>query len=395
MINITKKEDCCGCTACYSICPLKAISMKSDNEGFMYPHIDSNKCTNCGLCDKVCPIINVKSETVFPQKAYIVQHKNSSVRSESTSGGAFTAIAEYVISKDGIVFGAGFNEDFIVIHQYAETVEELGKFRNSKYVQSEVRESYSQVKKFLDDGKLVCFSGTPCQIEGLISYLRKPYDNLITVDVVCHAIPSPLVWSKYKQLRARNRKIQSALFRDKQMYGYNYSQISMSFEDETIHNGVESDPYLRAFFHDISDRPSCYSCRFKKRYRVSDITLWDCFDVYKFSKEFDDNKGTTRALIHTEKGRNIFESIKENCKLCEINADDAVAGVREISASVKCNPVREQFFADINSMSPENFFCKYFPDTVKVKAERFTRRLCNKLGIYSAAKKLYVKIIKK
>lgn len=395
MINITEKPKCCGCAGCVNICAVKAITMKADHEGFLYPHVDEEKCTQCGLCDSVCPVINVKPETVIEQAAFLIQHNDLDIRKESTSGGAFTAIAKNVLDKSGVVFGAGFNDDFVVVHQMVETIDGLKKFRNSKYVQSEIGETFTIAKHFLNEGRLVLFSGTPCQIEGLLQYLRKPFDNLITVDFVCRAVPSPLVWEKYKKMRSKNRTIQSALFRDKNPYGYNYSQISMKFKDENIYFGVESDPYLRAFFDNISDRPSCYECRFKKRYRTSDITLWDCYNVHKFSKDFDEDGGTTRALVHSQKGKDIISAISGTCNILAIGPDDAVEGVYEIGKSTDYNPKHVAFFEDINAMSVEGFFKKYFPDTMKIKAERCIRRSCYKFGIYNAAKTIYIRLMKK
>ena len=196
MIEIKEKSQCCGCTACSSICPKKAIMMKQDEEGFMYPIIDKSKCVNCGLCDKVCPVKNAK-ENGNNQHAYIFQNADDKIRRESTSGGAFTAIAEYVIDNNGIVYGAVFDEKYKVIHKGIDNKEELYKFRNSKYVQSEMENCYSEIKEYLNKGKLVCFSGTSCQVEGLKNYLGKHYENLILVDVVCRAVPSPLIWKKY------------------------------------------------------------------------------------------------------------------------------------------------------------------------------------------------------
>lgn len=197
MIGINEKKNCCGCTACAEICPKNCIRMKPDEEGFLYPSVDESQCIKCNACDAVCPIQNPVVEKETTQKAYLVQHRDESVRLDSAAGGAFTAIATVVLQKGGVVFGAAYDENFHVRHSYVETVDELKKFRNSKYVQSELGDSFRLVKDFLQKGRWVCFSGTPCQIEGLSKFLRKPYENLVLVDVVCHGIPSPLVWDKY------------------------------------------------------------------------------------------------------------------------------------------------------------------------------------------------------
>lgn len=296
MIHIQKKSYCCGCGAC--------IGMTCDYEGFLYPEVDTEKCINCGLCEKSCPAINVKPNMPFDQIGFVVQHKDDAIRHESTAGGAFTAIAGWIIDHGGAAFGASYTEDFMVEHSLAESRNELSKFRNSKYVQSDTKETFTQAAALLKQGRWVCYSGTPCQIEGLKAFLTKDYEKLITVDVVCHGIPSPLAWQKYLEMqREKLSEFSQVMFRDK-YYGYKYS--TMSFFDKEGNNiyafGIDTDPMTRVFFSDICDRPSCYNCVFKKRYRVSDFTIWDCYSIFQFDRDMDDDKGTTRVLIHTEKG---------------------------------------------------------------------------------------------
>lgn len=433
-INITVKEDCCGCSACYNICPVNAIEMCEDNEGFKYPKVDEEKCIKCGKCLKVCKIKNPINEQELEQKGYILQHKDEKVLKESTSGGAFTAIGQYIIKNGGVVFGAAFDENFEVKHTYVEKEKDLEKFRNSKYVQSDASESYKKVKEFLDKGRLTCFSGTPCQVEGLKSYLNlsgKDYatsDKLCLVDIICRSVPSHRVMEVYKGVNlTSNEKIRNLKFRDKSPYGYDYSQMSMTTNKKKIHNGVESDIFLRAFFHDLSVRPSCYSCKFKKRYRESDITMWDCFNVYDFDKEFDNNKGATRIITHSKKGEEIIENVKKSgiAKVKEFNPDRLVKGSKELVKSTKYNSNRKEFFEDLNNMIDwknaeevfkENnkdsnefnnsnfekfhdecleFTNKWFKDTAKVKAERVIRHSTEKLGIYSKVKKTAKKVLKR
>lgn len=398
MIEIKEKSQCCGCTACSSICPKKAIVMKQDEEGFMYPIIDKRKCVNCGLCDKVCPIKNVK-ENKNSQHAYIFQNADDKIRRESTSGGAFTAIAEYVIDNNGIVYGAVFDDKYKVIHKGIDNKEELYKFRNSKYVQSEMKNCYSEIKEYLNKAKLVCFSGTSCQVEGLKNYLGKHYENLILVDVVCRAVPSPLIWKKYLNMRQKQYKdISKIMFRDK-YYGYKYSNLSIysknSDKKQEYHKGVDSDPYLRAFFTNICDRPSCYDCKFKKLHRESDITIWDCFNVEKFDKNFDDDKGTSRVLTHTENGKNIIDILSQKNKVAEIDVEKATNGFLAMFQPVKKNDKREQFFKDANQLSEEELFNKYFADTIKVKIERYGRLALLKTGMYKPILNIGKKIRKR
>lgn len=399
MIKINEKQNCCGCTACAAICPKDAIAMKEDNEGFLYPNIDLVNCIDCGACEKVCPILNVSKEKPFKQTAYIVQNKNQIILRESTAGGAFTAIANYILHNKGIVFGVELGSDLVARHIGIDNENDLHKFRNSKYVQSSVGlDTFRKIKSFLDMGRLVCFSGTPCQIEGLKKFLKKDYSNLITVDVVCRAVPSPLIFRKYieYQKKALQDNIKQVRFRDK-YFGYKYSTLNVitNTNQGNYHLGVESDPWLRAFFSNICDRPSCHSCSFRKQYRVSDFTIWDCFNVGRFSKKLDNDKGATRILIHTEKGENVFNFIKNDFIYLQVTPEAAIAGVKEMKQSVIPNEKREIFFKDACSMNGYELFNKYFPKNIKAKLEHNIRLLCYKLGIYSFAKKLYVRLTHK
>ena len=395
MIHIDDKKECCGCWACYNICPKHCIDMKEDEEGFRYPSVDTSLCIDCGLCEKVCPIINSdKTDTPHKQEGLLVQNKDERIRRESTSGGAFTAIATWIIRQGGVVFGAGYRKGtFIVEHQAVEREEDLNIFRNSKYVQSNVGDMFRLVSEYLKSGHWVCFSGTPCQIEGLRRYLRnRDYEKLVCVDFVCRGIPSPRILTSYIQTQQRfiGGRFTNVLFRDK-FYSYQYSSFSIYNEDKSkdYHKGVDSNAYLRAFFNNLSDRPSCYDCRFKKRYRKSDFTLWDCFPIEKFTKTMD-SKGTTRVLVHTDKGRMILDSVKNDLRIVYIDPDRLVEGVREMFHSVPMNPKRAVFFKDFNDMQPTDFFNKWFPLTYKVRINSFVRLACHKLGIYSFAKRIFM-----
>jgi coenzyme F420-reducing hydrogenase beta subunit len=284
-----------------------------------------------------------------------------------------------------------------VIHTFVEKEEDLYIFRNSKYVQSKIGNAFSQVKSFLLQNKIVCFSGTPCQVEGLFRYLRKDYENLVLIDVVCRAIPSPKVWNKYLEMQKEKygNDITNLKFRDKSCYGYKYSQMSLYKQNKIYyHQGVESDMMLRAFFSNICDRPSCYNCSFKKRYRVSDFTLWDCFEPEAFCVGMDDDKGTTSVLIQSAKGISIFDQIKDSFNYVGVNPERLTSKAKEMLHSVPANPKRAAFFEDLNNMQTNELVKKYFSFTYKTRIEKFARLLSYKLGIYKPMKKIFKLIFK-
>ena len=397
MIHIDDKRDCCGCWACYNGCPKRCIEMVEDDEGFRYPSVDETKCIDCGLCEKVCPIINADTaDTPHPQEGLLVQHTDERIRRESTSGGAFTAIASWIIRQGGVVFGAGYRKGtFTVEHQAVEGIDGLAVFRNSKYVQSNVGDTFRQALDYLKAGRWVCFSGTPCQIEGLRRYLRnREYERLVCVDLVCRGIPSPRILTRYIEAQRSliGGEFTNVLFRDK-FYSYHYSSFSIynKAEGKDYHKGVDTNAYLRAFFNNLSDRPSCYACRFKKRYRASDITLWDCFPIEKFTKAMDGN-GTTRVLVQSEKGRMVMNAVKADLRTVEVDPDRLTDGVREMVRSVPMNPRRGEFFKDCNAMPPVDFFRKWFPLTWKVRLNAFVRLTCHRLGIYDIAKRAFMQV---
>lgn len=398
LINIIDAVNCSGCSACAAVCPNDCIEMKIDKEGFPYPSVHQETCINCDACNCVCPIINRTEETPFHQDGYVVQNKDEKVLRESTAGGAFTAIAKCVLNRHGVVFGATLLEDFSVHHVWVDNENDLYKFRNSKYIQSIMGSAFRSVKSFLKEGRMVCFSGTPCQVEGLKHYLGKEYDNLITVDVVCRAIPSPMVFKKYIELQ--NKRFGSTVvdvtFRDK-YYGYKYSTMNITTDKNqgNYHQGVESDPWLRAFFSGMCNRPSCYNCQFKKRYRISDFTMWDCFNIGRFSRELDDDRGATRLLIHTDKGRKIFAEISEDLKYKKIEPEKIIEGTTEMTHSVSYNSEREKFMQDATVLDAEDLFNKYFPNSIKATAEHLIRMICLRLRIYSIVKKVYVRLTHK
>ena len=307
MIDIKDKKLCCGCNACVQRCPKQCIAVQKDEEGFLYPIVDLSICIDCGLCEKVCPVLNQGSER-NPIEVFAAVNKDDSIRMQSSSGGIFTALAEQIIQEKGVVFGARFDEKWEVKHDYTETIEGLKAFRGSKYVQSRIGDTFSKAEFFLKAGRKVMFTGTPCQIAGLRLFLRKEYENLLAVDIICHGVPSPLVWRKYlgeKTQQGGLESIQSISFRNK-----NTGWKSYSFQIEYDKNHLKSsfseyasqNIFMKGFLADLYLRPSCYACPTKKLKSGSDITLGDFWGIQHIKPELDDDKGICSFIINTRKG---------------------------------------------------------------------------------------------
>lgn len=353
MIKITDKHKCCGCTACVNVCPKNCISMSADREGFLYPVVDFVKCIDCGLCEQVCPVLRpVKNET--ESLVYAAVNNDESVRLQSSSGGIFTLLAESVLDRGGVVFGACFDQNWNVVHDYTETKEGLAKFRGSKYVQSHVGNCFIQVKTFLDAGREVLFSGTPCQVAGLKNYLRKPYSNLFTVDLVCHGVPSPEVWRRYLQeavCRVYGIKKKNLINLDEYISDINFRAKDKGWKNFTVkiifRNGkIEmmpsfENPYMKAFLSNLSLRPSCYACPTKLHHVQSDITLADFWGVNEIKPDIDDDKGCGLILINCEEKLDFL--YKMNCQLLQQQLERVVEYNPCILSTVN-EPANRDFF---------------------------------------------------
>jgi coenzyme F420-reducing hydrogenase beta subunit len=325
--------------------------------------VDKNVCIDCGLCETVCPLKQPKLEDTSVPESYIVQNKNKDILRNSTSGGFYSALSEYVISNRGVVFGAAFDENMILRHCYSETLDGCSQFRGSKYVQSLIGDSYQKAKRFLDDGRMVAFSGTPCQIAGLANFLgKRKYEKLILVDLVCHGTPSPRVLRTYLAHHAETAAGNPTcwLSRDK-FYGYDMSCTTIKFYNEAAYHGLKgTDLMLTAYFQGLISRPSCYNCHFKTLHRLSDITLFDCWDAPSTSNKFS-RDGATNVLIHTQKGEEVFDIVKESFAYAESDLKTIIArdGIMIYSNPPK-SPKREYFFEDLNSgMSASALWNKY------------------------------------
>lgn len=392
MIRIQNKEDCCGCTACSSVCPKKCIKMVVDAEGYYYPQVETEHCIDCHLCEKVCPLLNEIDFDGYTTKAYAVQHIDDKIRKDSASGGAFTAFAVKILELGGIVYGGAFDEEFHVRHIRIEQLNDLWKLRGSKYVQSDMKDNYNLVKNDLKNGKLVLFSGTPCQVAGLVKSLRGlyPTDKLFLVDLVCHGIPSPHLWNIFVgKLKKKYGNLLYASFRNKH-FGYAGSTMAMKFEHGKMRY-LERDVqfYKKLFFDDINSRPSCFQCHFKTIKRISDFTIFDCWHVNKVSADMDDDKGATWVFIQSAKGEEFFESIKPMVKSVEASVEKAVELDGKLAVSCpKPNPRRAEFFEDAQKLEFNELLEKYFPMTWKKRLVNMVKPIFARVGFIKVLKRL-------
>jgi len=378
MIDCIINDNCTGCHCCINICSNECINMNPNNEGFLYPVVNYSNCINCGKCVSVCPIINKNDLTNNPI-AYACFNKDKIIRLNSSSGGIFTILAEKVIDCGGVVIGAVFNKDFEVKHDIVETYENIRLLRGSKYVQSTVGYTYKKTKDFLLSGRKVLFSGTPCQIAGLKTYLSKPYPNLITVDIICHGVPSPYVWKTYIQFRESKAgsKIKSINFRSKNT-GWKQFSVLFSFVNNSVYNKIFSeDIYMKAFLKNICLRPSCYNCNFRSLNRQSDITLADFWGIQNLLPDMDDDNGTSLIFLNSQKGRQVFKSISNNIFYKEVEITDAVKYNISAIISPEQNLNRKEFFKNLSKLPFDKLVKKYCKDSLLFKIKSFVKNIIN------------------
>lgn len=385
MIQISKKKDCCGCEGCYNVCPIKCISMEYDEEGFRFPSVDKEKCIKCNLCENVCPIINKSTKNVEYIKGYAAMNTNDTARLKSSSGGVFSLLAQEIIDLGGIVVGVSMSPDCKVAqHIIVDSKENLELLLGSKYLQSNVGNSYQKIKNELNDEKIVLFSGTPCQVAALHSYLGKEYENLICIDLICHGVPSPGLWEK--NVEYIENKIKAVLknvnFRCKKEqinseYGVLYQNICYKPKDEDL--------YFRMFMKEYSLRLSCYDCKFKGISRISDITLGDFWGINDFCPDMDDGKGVSLVVIQSTKGEELFNRIKHHLKIKKVNIEKVFEKHNEAMIKSSKLPIdREEFWKDYQVLSFEELSKKYVSLTSKEKIRKFFR----KVGLLEKVRKI-------
>lgn len=401
MINIQNKQDCCGCSACVQRCPKQCIKMQPDNEGFQYPIVDTSICISCNLCEKVCPIIN-DNIPQQPLKVYAAYNTDEEIRLQSSSGGIFTLLAEETIKKGGVVFGVKFNEDWMPEFDYTETIEGITPFRGSKYVQAIVGNAYKEAESFLKQGREVLFSGTPCQIAGLKKYLRKEYDKLVTVDIICHGVPSPKVWEMYLREKCSElmnvndceksqtatfdniyySKIETINFRSKSA-GWGKYRFLLKFADlgdnkkesVCISETRDKNEYMRAYLSNIILRPSCYDCPAKQGKSNSDITIADFWGIDVIDPDFNDDKGCGAVLINTTKGAEV--DVLSQTIYKEKTFDEIIKYNSSYYKSTTPHPKREEFFNHLDKAgTPSNYISAILTPSL-------TERIIKRIKLYA------------
>lgn len=338
---------CTGCSACENICPVNAISMKIDKEGFLYPSIEGNNCIDCGVCMRACHIYATKSRKNQILGCYAVWAPNE-IREVSSSGGAFSLIANYIIDHQGYVCGASFEDNTTVKHIVVDNKQELGRLRTSKYVQSNIGTVYKEIKNLIDNKKVILFSGTPCQVEGLYLYLGFDPECLYTVDILCHGVPSQNLFKRYLLEEYKGKDIKKVNFRDKSN-GWTY-KLNMRIEtkSDTYIVDINEDAYYSAFNNRLSLRKSCGVCDFANPNRVGDISLGDFWEIWAYDKSLDDRKGTSLLLVNSEKGKFMFQNIiPEANKVVKVPLESAMKGNPTLYKSIPLHKNRENFFEDL------------------------------------------------
>ena len=405
MTQIAENNLCCGCAACIQRCPKKCITLRVDNQGFLYPQVNKSICIDCGLCEKVCPVLN-EATPHLPLNVYAAINKDEKIRLESSSGGIFTLLAEKTINEGGVVFGARFDEDWQVKLDYTECIEGIAAFRGSKYVQARTGNTYKEAEYFLKAGRKVLFTGSPCQIAGLKMFLRKEYDNLLAVDFVCHGVPSPKVWEIYLQellaskgeintvsfspnqtnVSERNAPIVGISFRDKTLGWKKFSFVLRQNLTKVAADGEENsvsfsdmhrdNTFMRLFLFDVILRPSCYDCHCKEGKSGADITIADFWGIGNVSPEMDDDKGTSLILVQTLKGKHAFSLLDISKK--EQAYEEAMQFNQGLKSVCRPHPKREMFWNMVNTGKSLDSCCNLIlKESILVRLKRKIKQIIN------------------
>lgn len=382
MIRITDKSECCGCSACYASCPYDAIRMDEDRLGFQYPVVDMDKCVDCRICERVCAFH--PSDKKSQPESFAVRHKDIAEVLDSTSGAAFVAFSDYFLDNGGVVYGAAYEGHFRVVHKRAETAAERDSFRRSKYVQSDMGDVFRQVKADLKSGLKVLFTGTPCQVAGLKSYIGASLsENLYLADIVCHGVPSPEVWKQYVlwQEDKYGEKALSAEFRDKS-FGWRSAVESFTFSKEKI----SSKSFNHLFYKHLTLRQSCGCCPYADVTRPADLTMADFWRKDKTCPDFAaDQKGCSLVLCHTDKGREVLESAAGSLYIASVDLESCLQ--QNLVQSSALHPRRDDFEEDFVTGGMEYVLHKYGDQGWKYKVGSSVRT------VYQAVRQTARKIL--
>lgn len=358
MIVLSNEYECCGCTACQSVCPNDAITMAADREGFKYPHINQDLCVNCHICEKTCPYINRIHPSIDYEKCFVGINTNKRERMLSSSGGMFPLFAKWIIDAGGIVFGAAFDAEWCVYHKSAEDLEVLNDLVGSKYMQSDLGHTYKYVKGRLKEGRKVLMVGSTCQINGLKNYLGKEYEKLYCIDFICLGVPSAKIWKDYLEVFFNDYKIEYINFKDKSLGWHKFSLRIKGKDKEFVRAGKQT-YFLGGYFKHLYTRPSCSHCVYKTGNRCSDITLSDCWGGENFAAEMDDNKGMSAIICHSSKGISMFNSVRKEILSKEIRLSDILKKNPGYICSSEVSPQRKKFWTEYDSISKKELFEKY------------------------------------
>lgn len=360
MVDSKEKKDCCGCRACEQICPKQAIKMVEDEKGFRYPKIDYNLCNQCGLCDKVCAFNEDYKNFGGSPAVYAVKNRDEEVRSTSSSGGMFTAISDKILEEGGVVYGAGYKDRLTVCHKRAVTKKDRDEFKGSKYVQSDIGDSFIHVGQDLINNQKVLFTGTPCQVAALRSFLRHDEDNLLTVDFVCHGTPSNKLWQDFLDVieKESENNVVYAEFRNKEV-GWHRPRTKLYFKERSAKriNGEQS--FFQLFVRNYMLMPSCHNCKFANFNRASDITLGDFWGIERTMPDFDDDKGISLVLVNSAKGKSVFDAIRDSLDVRESCKQNCLQPQRSLQGSPPRHKYSDQFWKGYHKRGMRYVMVKY------------------------------------
>lgn len=387
MLELLRPEDCCGCTACANICGHGAITMEVDQKGFQYPKINESLCTDCGLCDRVCPIIGRKCMNLNQKNykmIYAGRIKDDKALLESASGGAFWALASCVISDGGIVFGATYDYDMRVVHRGTDTLEGCRAFQGSKYSQSDTFQAFREIRSIVRSGRKVLFTGTPCQVDGLLRFLIKKYDNLLTMDVVCHAVPSPKIFADYiSYVNNRHKsRLSNLTMRDKTRHGWGHPySYRYDFSDgKSLVDSCKVIDWGRIYFSRLVNRPCCHECKYTNLNRPSDISVADFWDDRNLRPDLYSNKGTSLLIVNTSVGASVLKLLSDKLQLLPVTEKEAM------QPSLDCPTIDDHrsviFWNDYAIYGFNYILKKYFDDTPYQKCKNILKKILSYFGIW-------------